>query len=101
MDIQVIQIITVLIWGALAFVFWKVKAVKGRVAIGLIAALLFLFNPVKFTTGSIASIERLSGKDFAVPPKTIVDSKSFEDKQKQEMESLKNQSEDMKHEVHN
>ena len=101
MNIQLYQLFTVMLWAAMALAFWKIEHTKIRIIIAVSALLLFAFNPIRLEEKNVSVLEEPGGKIFVVPPKTIIDSKSFEDMQKEEMESLKTQSEEKQNEVHN
>ena len=88
-------------WLLLAYLVWRADSIKVRLFLALLAIVLFAFNPLKFKESGFGEIEARKVQEFKVPPKTVVDFQSFEERQKQEMKSLKNQSEGMKDEIHN
>lgn len=93
MAFQFVQIIQLLIYIIIGFLFWKIKNKKARVMFILIALTIFLVNPIRFKQEGMSKIERRSSSiSVELPKKVIVDLKSFEQKQLDEMKKLKTQS---------
>lgn len=101
MSIQIYQIITILIYLTIAFCIWKVKNNKIRIFLILLMFLMFVANPIRFKQEGMSKIERRENNfNIELPEKVIVNTKSFNEQQTEEMERLKTQSkESVKNEI--
>lgn len=76
--------------------FFKMKDTKVRWVIPVILLILFFANPVRFKQENVSSLERGKNKFDKVPERVVVYKKSFEEKQREEMNTLKRESEESK-----
>ncbi len=101
MTIQVYQLATMATFVIMALAFWKIENKYVRIAIAVTAFILFAVSPFRHHQEGVASLERNVSKFEDVPSKVAVEQESFAHKQQREMRDLKNQSGDMKNEIHN
>ena len=100
MSIQPYQLILLLLYAGLILIFWKVKNVKLRIAISVLAGIIFFVNPIRFKQEGGAQIERSVTRFDSLPPKVDVETEKFQQRQEDEMKKLKQQTEDLKDEIH-
>lgn len=99
-SVQLFQIIVAAIWIAGAYCLFTSNNTTARILIGILMLAVFFVNPVRFTQEGVAKIERGINKFDAVPERVIVNTTSFEARQKAQMVELKSKSEDLKDEIH-
>ena len=102
-SIQPMQLLTLVGYALLVLAFIKVKNKYFRVAVVAAAVVLVFVNPVRFDQKGMTEIERHgNAAQFDKPiEKVEVDQATFAERQRLEMEALKNDSEDMQDEIHN
>ena len=101
MSIQIYQLLTLVIYVTLIVAFWKIKSKNARIVIVVIGFIAFATSPLRHKQEGAGGLERSINRFESVPNKIVVERPVFEDRQKQQFNSLKNDSENMKDEIHN
>ena len=99
MSVQPYQLILTIPFLIFVLVVWKVKPMKLKIVLLFILAMLALFNPLRFEQKGVASLERFSVEESVISERVVVDTKSFHDRQRAEMENLKNESKEAQNET--
>lgn len=100
MNVQPFQLIFLLMYSTLAIGVWKIKNKKVKIFLVILGGIIFFVNPVKFKQEGGARIERSVTRFDSLPKKVDVGGKGFQQKQEEEMNKLKQQTEDLKDEIH-
>jgi hypothetical protein len=79
---------------------WKIKNGKIKILILILGFVLFFVNPIRFKQEGGAQIERSVIRFDSLPPKVDVEADKFQQRQDNEMKKLKQQTEDLKNEIH-
>lgn len=102
MNIQLYQLVILATYIGLGVAFWKVKNEWLRACLVAIALTLFLVNPVRHKQVGMGGVE--AKKETMVNPEFTNEfkfkQKSFQERQADEMSSLKSQSEGIKNEIY-
>lgn len=98
MDINIYQLIVLISWVILGLTAYKVKNIKVKIACVFLAFVAFFFNPIKFEQRGVVTLETGVDKFSNIPEKVVVDQKSFTEKQQEEMNKLKQESEEITNE---
>lgn len=93
-NFQPYQLVFVLIFSLIAFLFYEVEKTWFRVLLVIVAVIIFAFNPVRFKQEGMRSIETFSQTEAVVPDRVVVDEKSFEESQKDRLTRLIKESEE-------
>ena len=93
------QLIMLVIYLGLLVAFIKISNTFLRIAILIIAIVIFAVNPFRHVQLGVSSLE--SSADFTVSEKVVVKPWDFKQDQETGLEDIKKQSEDMKDEIHN
>lgn len=101
MSIQPFQLIFVMIFVVSIFALFKIKSTNARVAILVSLIVLVFLNPFRFKQENGSVIERSINRFDEVPQKIEVKQESFNEFNQRELDLLKQQSEERKHEIHN
>ena len=99
MDVNIYQLAQMAIYAAIVIAFWKLKTAKLRAFMVCIWLVVFLANPLRSQIEGVASLERVALKNHKIPARVVVESKSFKVRQKEELNSLTNQSEGISNEI--
>lgn len=99
MEINLHQLIILCIWLGVGLAAYKVKNNKFRVAMFFLAAILFLFNPVKFSQVGGASIERSVSRFDDMPEKIEIETGSYQSRSQEEHDKLQSQSKEIQNEI--
>jgi hypothetical protein len=104
MSIQIYQLLVLAVYAVLIyFIYRGIKKDKWIVA-GIcfwIGIILFFVNPVRFKQEGSAALERSISRFDEVPEKVEVKTENYNDFHKNQLETLKSESEERKDEVHN
>lgn len=101
MNVQPYQLIFLVVYSILMIGVWKIKNNKIRIFIAFLGFILFFVSPVKFKQEGGAKIERSVTRFNDLPQKVVVETEEFQQRQDAEMNQLKQQTEDLKDEIHN
>jgi len=100
-----IQLIFVSVFGFAAWFLIKSKASKSvKITVIVILAALVLFSPVRFKQSGYSSVESINGNSIQsveIPARVTVEQESFADKNKRELQKMKDKSGSLKDEIHN
>jgi len=100
MSIQLFQIAQLLIYGLLLLAIYRFKSTKLRAVFIFVGLIIFLFNPIKFKQEGISKIERRhQSYEADLPDRVYVEKKTFDQKQKTQMDELKKQSKEIQNEI--
>lgn len=78
---------------------WKVKNKYFRITTVLVLLALFMVNPFRFDQPGGASLERSVNRFDEIPDKVVVEKPAFSDKQEQEFNKLKSETENIREEI--
>lgn len=96
MNFQFEQLVTVSLFIVACFAFYKIKIIYVRVFIVAIIMSMIFFNPLKFKQEGMSKIESVNLEySVELPAKVIVKELSFDEKQKQQMNELKQQTKEI------
>lgn len=99
MSVQPYQLILTIPFLLFVLVALKVKPMKLKIALLFVLAMLAAFNPLRFEQQGVASLERFSAEESAITERVVVDVESFHDRQRAEMDNLKNESKEAQNET--
>lgn len=77
------------------------KPIKVKVVTLFILLMMFAFSPITFKQEGMSKVERAKAREFKIPERVNVKTKSFEQKQSEELNNLKQQSKGLINETHN
>ena len=100
MEIQVYQLLTFTLYPLLALLYWVVKGSWPKVFIAFLAFILFAMNPIRHKEEGGASLEASTSRFKDIPNQIVIKEKTFKQKQEDQLQSLKTDSENLKYEVH-
>lgn len=99
MNLQLFQFISILIFVSLFYGAYRIKNNKVKVFLIALGLILFFMNPVRFKQEGVASLERFKSPEIKIPDRISVKQKEFDEVQKQEYTSLKNESKELTNET--
>lgn len=73
-------------------IVWKVRNKKLKICLVLTLVLMALFNPFRFKQEGVAGLERFKSKTIKMSEKIITEKQNFQEKQRADLEELKNES---------
>lgn len=100
MNAQPYQLIFLLTYSVLAIGIWKIRNKRVKIFLAILGGIIFFVNPIRFKQEGGAKIERNITRFEKLPEKVGVGVKEFQQRQDEEMNKLKKQSEDLKDEIH-
>ncbi len=100
MNVQPYQLIYLSIYLCLIWGILKVKSNKIKILILILGLILFFVNPIRFKQEGGFKIERNITRFNKLPKKENVEIRGFQERQDEEMNKLKKQSENLKDEIH-
>lgn len=99
MEFNFYQLIEAIVWVLLITAALKFRNKFIWIIWGVIAFTLLFFSPLKMQPQSINRLESTINRFENIPEKIIIENKSFEDKQSEQMNTLKEDSEEIINEI--
>lgn len=94
MSFQAFQLAHLGFYACLAIIFWKVRRKNIRILIAILAITIFAFNPVRFKQKGVVQLER-GGPVFKVEERWTDPTKTFKQRQAEELSQLKEESDNV------
>lgn len=97
MSVQPSQLINLIVLAIVAIGVYKFKNYYIKSTFLLLIVVMFFVNPVRFKQEGMSRLEYEKYSKFdSIPEKVVVESKSFEQRQKESLSNLKQQSQELK-----
>jgi len=100
MNIQAHQLMVLAFFVILIVIFWKVKKPAVRIFVVALAIIIFAVNPFRHKQEGGAKLEATIDRFAIVPEKVVIEEVPFEEHQRQKMRILKQDSLNMKGDIH-
>ena len=101
MNIQIYQLLTLSFYGLVAISICKSKSNRIRVALALVAFVVFALNPIRHHQEGVAKMEMGVSRFSDIPEAVKTNEETFQQKQERQMKQLKTDTGNLKNEIHN